>query len=238
MKNLAEIALNRSIHASQDNAFSFVEDGSDVTHLSNSQLFAFATIVAQSLNEETAPGDRVVLIAPEGMEFVAGFYGCILSSRVVVPTYPPATARVNRSTLRFHDLVTDVAPGAFLTTADLARRIKPLLGELGLDDTPLIEIDLTREARSSDSDAAIMPTSESVAMIQYTSGSTSRPKGVVLTHLNLLENARGMQLHGGFGSNTIGFSWLPPYHDMGLISGLILPIHIQAKKHQQKIRHT
>ncbi|MCP4952384.1 MAG: AMP-binding protein, partial [Proteobacteria bacterium] len=60
--------------------------------------------------------------------------------------------------------------------------------------------------------------------IQYTSGSTSRPKGVVLTHLNLLENARGMQLHGGFDSNTIGFSWLPPYHDMGLISGLILPM--------------
>ena len=224
MNNLAEIALNRSIHTSQDNAFSFVEDGSDVTHLSNSQLFAFATSVAQSLNEKTVPGDRVVLLAPEGMEFVVGFYGCILSSRVVVPTYPPATARVNRSTLRFHDLVTDVAPAAFLTTPDLARRIKPLLGELGFNDTPLIEIDPTRKARSSDSDVAITATGESVAMIQYTSGSTSRPKGVVLTHLNLLQNARGMQLHGGFDSNTIGFSWLPPYHDMGLISGLILPM--------------
>ena len=61
-------------------------------------------------------------------------------------------------------------------------------------------------------------------MIQYTSGSTSRPKGVMLTHRNLVENARGMQAHGKFDSDGISFSWLPPYHDMGLISGLVLPL--------------
>ena len=224
MNSLVEILLSRHIQAPSGHAFSFVESEDRVIRLSNAQLLSAASNVVQSLCEHTQAGDRVVLLAPEGIQFIAGFFGCILAARVVVPTYPPLTSRVNRATLRLHELIKDAAPAAFLTTPDLAGRVSALLDQLGSHRAPVVEIDCASQGEDLSPNVAFAPASDSVAMVQYTSGSTSRPKGVMLTHRNLIENARGMQLHGNFDSDSISFSWLPPYHDMGLISGLVLPI--------------
>ena len=168
----------------------------------------------------------MILLVPEGVEFIAGFFGCILAARVVVPTYPPLTSRVNRATLRLYELIKDAAPAAFLTTPDLAGRVSTLLDQLGSHRAPVVEIDRASHGEDLSPDGAFAASLDSVAMIQYTSGSTSRPKGVMLTHRNLVENARGMQAHGKFDSDSISFSWLPPYHDMGFISGLVLPLRL------------
>ena len=89
MNSLVEILLSRPIQAPLGHAFSFVENENRVTQLSNAQLLSAASTVAQSLCEHTRAGDRVVLLAPEGVDFIAGFFGCILAARVAVPTYPP-----------------------------------------------------------------------------------------------------------------------------------------------------
>ena len=224
MNSLVEILLSRHIQAPLGHAFSFVENENRVTQLSNAQLLSAASTVAQSLCEHTRAGDRVVLLTPEGVDFIAGFFGCILAARVAVPTYPPLSSRVNRATLRLYELVKDAAPSAFLTTPGLSGRVSALLNQLGSQGAPVVEIDRALHGEDLSPAGAFAASLDSVAMIQYTSGSTSRPKGVMLTHRNLIENARGMQSHGNFDSDSIGFSWLPPYHDMGLISGLVLPL--------------
>ncbi len=224
VNSLVEILLSRQIQAPLGHAFSFVENEDRVTRLSNAQLLSAASTVAQSLCEHTRTGDRVMLIAPEGVDFIAGFFGCILAARVVIPTYPPLTSRVNRATLRLHELIKDAAPSAFLATPGFSGRVSALLDQLGSHRAPVVEIDCALHGEDLSPDGAFAASLDSVAMIQYTSGSTSRPKGVMLTHRNLIENARGMQAHGKFDSDSISFSWLPPYHDMGLISGLVLPL--------------
>ena len=187
----------------------------------------WAALVARDLQETTAPAGRIVFFAPEGLEFVAGFFGCILSGRVVVPTYPPNTSRVTRATARLDILIRDVAPDAFLTTPPIANRISVLASQLGWNDIPIITV-RSREDGSTvatpDLDLSFI-NSDSPAVIQYTSGSTSDPKGVILTHRNLLNNSQGMQAFGRLSDSSVGVSWLPPYHDMGLISGLILPAY-------------
>ncbi|MFL2550503.1 MAG: AMP-binding protein [Arenicellales bacterium] len=172
VNSLVEILLNRHIQTPLGHAFSFVENEDRVTQLSNTQLLSAASNVAQSLCEHTRAGDRVVLLAPEGVEFIAGFFGCILAARVVVPTYPPLTSRVNRATLRLHELIKDAAPAAFLTTPDLAGRVSALLDQLGSHRAPVVEIDCALHGEDLSPDGAFTASLDSVAMIQYTSGST------------------------------------------------------------------
>ena len=227
MHTLAQILVHGADENPSKTIFSFLGDAAlEAETLTRAELISWASLVATDLQDATRLGGRVVLFAPEGLEFVAGFFGCILSSRVVVPTYPPNTSRITRATTRLDTLIRDASPDAILTTPAIANRISGLALELGWHDIPIVTV----RAREDGSAAAIpeselsLMSADSPAVIQYTSGSTSDPKGVVLTHQNLLKNAEGMQAHGKLSEASVGVSWLPPYHDMGLISGLILPV--------------
>jgi len=225
---LAQILAHRAEANPSKPLFSFVGDVVSQTEtLTRAELTSWAASVGRDLQDATRAEGRVVLFAPEGLEFAAGFFGCILAGRVVVPTYPPNTSRITRATTRLDMLIRDVKPAVFLTTPAIASRISALASELGWNDVPI----LTVHPREAGSAAALLESdlsltgADSPAVIQYTSGSTSDPKGVVLTHRNLLKNAEGMQAHGRLSENSVSVSWLPPYHDMGLISGLVLPVY-------------
>jgi acyl-CoA synthetase (AMP-forming)/AMP-acid ligase II/aryl carrier-like protein len=227
MNTLAEALVCRADNAPSDPAFSFIEnDEGQISQLSNAELASWAWSAAQALTEKTRAGQRIVLLAPEGLEFIAGFYACILSGRVVVPTYPPNSSRITRATTRLNLLIRDADPDVILTTQALAARITALVREFGWWHIPVLTVKERPDSACRETVESMLKNIQprSPAIIQYTSGSTSQPKGVVLSHHNLINNARGMQAHGAFDSTSVGFSWLPPYHDMGLISGLTLPV--------------
>jgi acyl-CoA synthetase (AMP-forming)/AMP-acid ligase II/acyl carrier protein len=167
-------------------------------------------------------GERALLLHPPGLEFVAAFFGCLYAGVVAVPAYPP---RLHRPDPRIEEIVADAQAKLVLTTADVlsgleARRsqMPGLAGRrwLATDTLPLDLADRWRE-RSVDAD--------DVAFLQYTSGSTVTPKGVMVSHENILDNSAHMARLGRPTADSVGMSWLPHFHDMGLLYGIIQPLY-------------
>src|SRR5690606_12019735 len=150
---------------------------------------------------------------------------CTYAGVVAVPTFPPDPVRLERTLPRLLATVTDARPVAALTISPLLGLASGLGAQtsalggvrwIATDEAPLDEADeWTRQALGPDS----------LAVLQYTSGSTGEPKGVMLTHGNLLHNSRLIHDFFGTTSDSRGLSWLPPYHDMGLIGGLLQPLY-------------
>ncbi len=204
-----------------DEAFIFVDSAAGARTLTNGALLAVARDAAARLAEAGArPGDRVLLPAEPGFDFVASVFACLLSGTVAVPTYPPNPARLERTLPRIAAIVGD-CDAEFVLTNELGSALEPLLQ--APSGAPLRWVVLDGSAKVDLKDPSPSPAPESPAVIQYTSGSTSTPKGVVLTHANLVAQIDALDVVSSFGHQT-EVCWLPPYHDMGLVSGLLLPI--------------
>ena len=167
-------------------------------------------------------GDRVLLLYPPCLEFVVGFYACHAAGAIAVPAYPP---RRNRKASRIRSIVVDSNARWALTTNDIAH-------QLGQDDwhNDLAGVQLlgTDQAKCRDLDAYRKPriTGDSLAVLQYTSGSTGSPKGVMLTQQNLVANSE-LILHAFTpGPDSVAMTWLPTYHDMGLVGGVLMPMFL------------
>ncbi|GAB2813206.1 non-ribosomal peptide synthetase [Lentzea nigeriaca] len=177
-----------------------------------------AAVVAARLAEVTRPGDRAVLLLPPGLEYVAAFFGCLYAGVIAVPTYPPLD---ERQIPRLVSVLRDARPAAVLTLPALADSARESLARQGFAE-PVVW--LSAEAGHGEDEITAVADGE-VAFLQYTSGSTSTPKGTVVTHDNLLHNSTAIQTLFGTTENSVGVIWLPPYHDMGLIGGILQPIH-------------
>ncbi len=161
------------------------------------------------------PGDRVALMLPTGPGYFYSFFGILAAGGIPVPIYPPARPQQLEDHLQRHARILTNAGVGFLITVPQARTVARLLeiqvpsmrGLLTLDDLD------TGESRWK----PYRPASDAIAFLQYTSGSTGDPKGVTLTHADLLANIRAMGQATGAGPDDIFVSWLPLYHDMGLI---------------------
>ncbi|MCB9508327.1 MAG: aminotransferase class I/II-fold pyridoxal phosphate-dependent enzyme [Myxococcales bacterium] len=183
-----------------------------------------ARAIAVRLREECRPGDRVLMLYPPGLEFVAAFYGCLYAGVIAVPAYPP---RANtRSVGLLAGIVRNAAPAALITSTALHERVLQLTtSEQGIGALPVLDTEL---ARDDDSHAWRAPdvADDDVAFLQYTSGSTGTPKGVRITHHNLSHNLdlirRRFRLDDAADRQAV--LWLPPYHDMGLIGGVLEPV--------------
>ncbi|CAN2535008.1 2-succinylbenzoate--CoA+ligase [Methylocapsa aurea] len=176
---------------------------------------------------DVAPGDRVALMLPTGIDFFVGFFAILYAGAIPVPIYPPMRmAQIEEHLTRQIGILRNAGVKMLLTTpeglrlAGLARRQIETLEEI------VAVADLTAAA----SGAPLPPTREAgaTAMLQYTSGSTGDPKGVVLSHANLLANVRAMGLAIGASSADTFVSWLPLYHDMGLIGAWLGCLHFGA----------
>ncbi|HVT15951.1 MAG TPA: non-ribosomal peptide synthase/polyketide synthase [Thermoanaerobaculia bacterium] len=189
------------------------------------ELDGRARAIAAALAEAVPPGERALLLFPPGLDFVAAFFGCLYSGAVAVPVYPP---RRDDRCEALRAIARDAAPRLVLTTAALAS------GGPGALAGRLPELAAARLLASDAlplGSAAELPEPDpgAVALLQYTSGSTSSPKGVVVTHANLIHNERMIRAAFGVDRESTVVGWLPLYHDMGLIGNLLQPLHAGAR---------
>ncbi len=202
-----------------DPAFIFVQDR--YLHdevMSYSGLWARVGTIAAALEDQRCGrGDRVLLVYPSGLEYIAAFFGCLAAGAIAVPVYPPAS---EQHLDRLRKVIDDCRPAVVLTQASICPRLERLFEELGVASPRLCCTD----ALAADHPARSAPhraESGDVALLQYTSGSTGHPKGVVVTYGNLSANQRFIHRALSGEMPGAGVGWLPLYHDMGLIGCVI-----------------
>jgi acyl-CoA synthetase (AMP-forming)/AMP-acid ligase II len=174
--------------------------------------------IAALLQTRGRPGDRVLLLYAAGLDYVCAFFGCLYAGMIAVPAYPPLNPRLHS---RLASMALDCQASVALTT----QSAMSTLGERAQMPAPLAGLRwiATDEALDAFESAWREPTVDKnqVAFLQYTSGSTGIPKGVMVTHGNLLHNLYAMALHLQVTRDDRHLTWLPPYHDLGLIGGIL-----------------
>ncbi len=168
------------------------------------------------------PGDRVLMLYPPGLEFVIGFFACHAAGAIAVPAFPP---RRNRKASRIRSIVVDADVRWALSTRSV---VEQLIGEDRHEDLTGVQLLGTDHPSIRDKIHWRAPhlRPESLGVLQYTSGSTGSPKGVMLTHANLVANSEIIWRAFEPSAETIGLSWLPTYHDMGLVGGILMPMFL------------
>lgn len=201
-------------------AITFLSDGENETaRLTYAELDREARRVAGSLQEVTDPGDRALLCFPPGLGYVVAYLGCLYARVIAVPVYAPKNKRYMD---RFTAIVADSGAVLALTDGKTARNLQ------GKESTPLLGLpwfavdEFGSEATDSWRPPGIVP--DDIAFLQYTSGSTSTPRGVMVAHQNLATNIWMMSHAIGNHAGTRLVSWLPVFHDMGLIGGVLMPL--------------
>jgi acyl-CoA synthetase (AMP-forming)/AMP-acid ligase II/acyl carrier protein len=226
ISSFVDILRRRAREQPGDRIYTFLDDGEDdESSLTNEELDRRARAIAAFLQSKGSPGDRVVLLYPPGLEFVAAFLACLYAGFVAVPAYPPDPHRLNRTLPRFLGIVRDSGAAFVLTDALSLSLVGEVLGGgSSLGPATWLASEAISDAgadswREPDLDG------ESLAMLQYTSGSTSAPKGVMISHGNLLHNSAFIHSRFRRMQALRGIIWLPPYHDMGLIGGVLQPLY-------------
>jgi acyl-CoA synthetase (AMP-forming)/AMP-acid ligase II len=220
--NLIELLRARAAEHGSRVAFRFLNEGeTEDSRTTYEELESQARAIAASLASKSAAGERALLFYPAGPEFIAAFWGCLYAGVIAVPVFP---ARLHRQLPRLLAIAADSEAKFVLTTAknlgqseDLFKRA-PALKELQWLATDNLPAPSAAEWRDPGANL------ETLAFLQYTSGSTAAPRGVMVTHGNLLHNLACLREVFQFSPQSIGVTWLPHYHDMGLIGGLLQPI--------------
>jgi len=204
-------------------AYRFLRDGEvEEAALSYAALDEQARAIAAWLQEAGAAGERAILFHPPGVEFVAAFFGCLYAGVVAVPAYPP---RPNRPDPRIQEIVADAQARFALTTEAVRSTLEPRSSQIpGLASLRWLATDtlgagLAGQWREPALDG------DALALLQYTSGSTLTPKGVMVTHGNILANSEEIDRAARQSADSIFVTWLPHFHDMGLIYGIIHPLY-------------
>ncbi len=222
--NLVDLLRHRAGHQAHDRAFIYLVDGeTEEIQLTYQELDRQARAVAARLQAANLEGERAVLLYPPGLDFIAAFFGCLYAGVVAVPAYPP---RRNRSLSRIQSIADDAQAKIALTTFPVWERVQSVL-----DQSPNLErIDwlCTDQLPADAEDEWRTPDvhGDTLAFLQYTSGSTGIPKGVMLTHANLMHNSALISYAFEHTRSGLGVFWLPSYHDMGLIGGILQPMYI------------
>lgn len=207
-------------------AYTFLADGEvERGVVTFGDLDRQARSLAATLQSMGLAGERGLLLYPPGLDYVTALFGCLYAGVVVVPAYPP---RRNRSLERLRSIIADAGVAAVFTTPPLRPAVEDLATRVpGSCGIPLV---LGNEAGTSPETWREPDLSEdTLALLQYTSGSTGAPKGVMLTHGNLLHNSRSIRSRFGNSADSRGVIWLPPYHDMGLIGGILQSAYLGAQ---------
>jgi acyl-CoA synthetase (AMP-forming)/AMP-acid ligase II len=198
----------------------------DLDLFSYGQLDEKARAIAAALQQSGEPGQRILLLHQPGSEFVAAFYGCLYAGAIAVTTYPPHRGRLKQSLPKICELLKDAECSTILTTADIAPVFIAAWNEVFQTEPPLVVASDAIQTSEADRWRNPMAGRDTVAFLQYTSGSTSRPRGVAVTHGNMLHNSEVIARGFESDSESMGISWLPPYHDMGLIGGVVKPLYV------------
>jgi acyl-CoA synthetase (AMP-forming)/AMP-acid ligase II len=198
-------------------------DGQPEQHRSYSALYQSAFNIALHLIElGIEKNERVLIVLPTSHEFVTTFFGIQLAGGIPAPAYPPSGLRLETGI----DRLVHIANHARARFCVTSKRVKPVLGELHLRVPSLAHLLLVEELDTpTDRNLALRVRSADPAFIQYTSGSTGNPKAVLLSHANLVANMHAIGQALQINHTDITVSWLPMYHDMGLIGTLLFSIY-------------
>src|SRR4051812_22166899 len=203
-------------------ALAFLPDGEqERARLTYADIDRAARRTAAGLRQLAAPGDRVLLCCSSSPDFVSSFLGCLYAGIIAVPVPAPGTTR---HIDRLAGIVADSGATLVLADADTIGRFGVQPGEPFMGIRWATVPDLHTGATEGAEWTAAAPEPDGVAFLQYTSGSTSTPKGVIVSHRNLAVNIAMMARSSGMHPGTRIVSWLPIHHDMGLIGALLLPL--------------
>lgn len=224
---LVELLRYRAQHQSNQLAYCFLEDGKrEGLSYTYADLDRQARAIAVQLQQ--LRGERALLLYPQGAEVVAAFCGCMYSGVIAIPVPPPDAGRMKRTLPRLREIIKDAEASLVLSTG----RIIELVRDSGLE---FPEFDSMRWMDTTEVDEALADQwqdpqvdKDTLAYLQYTSGSTSTPKGVMLSHYNLIHHSAYLQRACGYGADGATVTWMPYFHDYGLVEGLIQPMYSGA----------
>lgn len=221
----ADLLTVRAATQPNDVAYMFLGDGRQVTdQLTYQELSLWSLEIASRLRRECRSGDRILLLFPSGLEYIAALLGCFYAGMIAVPAYPPNPRHLQR----LRNVVADCRPALTLSTDTIGAQLNSLA-----DDIPEIDPSRVRavvdRTHSCGEVVVAGPVSDDVAFLQYTSGSTSDPKGVRVTHGNLIANQEMIQEAFGHTPESVILGWLPMFHDMGLVGNVLQPLFVGAR---------
>ncbi len=221
--SFVDVLLRRAEADPHVRAYTFLDaDENESQLLTHGELDRRARAIAATLQTRCKPGDRAVLLYPPGLDFVSAFFGCLYAGVIAVPLSPPNPMRLEQTLPGSLNILRDAGAAALLTTQLFMpmAELVPELATLQWIATDAVALTAAEAWQPARVDA------ETIALLQYTSGSTSQPKGVIVTHGNLLANAASIQRAMRHDRDSVGAGWLPMYHDMGLMGTTLQPLYV------------
>ncbi|MEM1255605.1 MAG: AMP-binding protein [Cyanobacteria bacterium P01_H01_bin.21] len=220
---LVELLRYRAQEQPFRSAFIYLKDGEvEEECWTYETLDTKARAIAAHLQSLQITNSRAILLYPPGLDFIAAFFGCLYAGVVAVPAYPP---RRNQHLGRLQSIFSDAQSKIALTHSSVLSNIQGRLSESpGLSNLNWVATN-TLSDQLADYWKTISLSSSSIAFLQYTSGSTGNPKGVMVSHDNLLHNSSCIQKAFKLSAKSVSVTWLPSFHDMGLIDGILQPIY-------------
>lgn len=219
-RTLAHALVHHAAQRGDQLAYEYLHDDDRVEKITYRELLTAARAAAARLRPGGAPSGPALLLYPPGLDFVVALWACLLAGVPAVPAYPPLLGSTERIATRLRRVLADSRATALLADPAVLGMLTASAPELELPGV----VTLGGEGQEAAVPAAL-PGADDVALIQYTSGSTGSPKGVVLRHRNLIANIEGITEVFGLDTSARVISWLPPYHDMGLIGFILTPVH-------------
>lgn len=225
LNSLVDVLWHRVAEQPGDPAYVFLPDrAGERVSLTFAELHERASAVALRLAERGRRGDRAALLFPPGLDFIVAFFGCLLAGVIAVPMMIP---RRDGSRDASAAILADCTPRFAMTRRDLIEGPRPDLAERlrGVGSEWLFVDDLAGRSEPPGG-SPYRPGPDDIAFLQYTSGSTSAPKGVIVSHANLIENLEMIRIAFGNTRRSTYVSWVPLYHDMGLILNALQSLYV------------
>ncbi|MGD1863004.1 MAG: fatty acyl-AMP ligase [Phormidesmis sp.] len=226
LSTLIELLQYRASSQPDDLAYQFLVDGKkEGAAYTYAELEEWAKAIAALLQQQQAKGERALLLYPQGIEVVAAFCGSLYAGVIAIPVPPPDAGRMKRTLPRLREIIKDAEATIVLSNARIIELIKdsdidfPEFDTMRWIDTESVDLALAKEWKDPAVDKDVL------AYLQYTSGSTSTPKGVMLSHYNLLHHSDYLQRACGYSKDGPTVTWMPYFHDYGLVEGLIQPLY-------------
>lgn len=227
-RNIPESLRLHARQKPQCRAFTFLEkDGDEKSSVTFSLLDLAARTIAKGLRAFPIQS-RIILALPSGLEFIQAFMGCLYAGMIAVPAYPPeGTQKRNR----LYAIVKDCSPRLLITSRALkknyeSRCLADNAADSSVTNIPWVDIEDFISSSPEENFQLSELSSQAIAFLQYTSGSTAAPKGVVVSHDNLFSNQKMIASLFRHDDNTVFASWLPLFHDMGLVGNILQPIYL------------
>ena len=227
--NLVDLVRWRSLHDPERLAFIFLTDDEAIEdRLTYGDLDLQARAIATRLQGISQPGDRALLLYVSESEYIRAFFGCLYAGVIAVPASPPVKGQFQRTLHRLQAVAVDAQATVVLTTEDIKS-----MADLTMAQVPELKSAcwITTDHLACDLAAGWVDPrvrGETLAFLQYSSGSTSTPKGVKISHENVLYNVRMIQRAFDLSERSVGVGWLPLYHDMGLVAMVLTPVCMGA----------